>query len=103
MALQMDDNDQRGAKETRGSSCETEEDGNKPTYCVTDVPPWYLCILLAIQVSQGTLHVCFCLSLQLHIAPQGKETARFIYVFVFSCVINAVDSSSLVPLPCSIT
>ncbi|XP_037305767.2 solute carrier family 23 member 1-like isoform X2 [Pungitius pungitius] len=49
MALQMDDSDQQRATETRGSSCETEEDGNKPTYCVTDVPPWYLCIFLAIQ------------------------------------------------------
>ncbi|KAM8832609.1 solute carrier family 23 member 1-like isoform 2-T2 [Spinachia spinachia] len=49
VVFDMDDNDQQRAKETRGSSCETKEDGNKPTYCVTDVPPWYLCILLAIQ------------------------------------------------------
>ncbi|XP_062860868.1 xan_ur_permease domain-containing protein [Trichomycterus rosablanca] len=26
-----------------------ETDRNKPTYCVTDVPPWYLCIILGIQ------------------------------------------------------
>lgn len=26
-----------------------ERDRNKPTYCVTDVPPWYLCIFLALQ------------------------------------------------------
>ncbi|XP_037305766.2 solute carrier family 23 member 1-like isoform X1 [Pungitius pungitius] len=49
VVFDMDDSDQQRATETRGSSCETEEDGNKPTYCVTDVPPWYLCIFLAIQ------------------------------------------------------
>ncbi|XP_028263840.1 xan_ur_permease domain-containing protein [Parambassis ranga] len=26
-----------------------DEDSNKLAYCVTDVPPWYLCILLGIQ------------------------------------------------------
>ncbi|XP_054474380.1 solute carrier family 23 member 1-like isoform X3 [Anoplopoma fimbria] len=45
----MDVNDQQRGKKKHGSSCETEEDRNKPTYCVTDVPPWYLCIFLAIQ------------------------------------------------------
>lgn len=47
----MDFNDQQRKNEgkTHGPSRETEEDRNKPTYCVTDVPPWYLCIFLAVQ------------------------------------------------------
>ncbi|XP_051264625.1 solute carrier family 23 member 1-like isoform X2 [Dicentrarchus labrax] len=53
LAFNMDErvNDQPRGKEkkTSGSSCVAEEDRNKPTYCVTDVPPWYLCIFLAIQ------------------------------------------------------
>lgn len=38
------------AGKTCGSDSVAEEDRNKPTYCVTDVPPWYLCIFLALQV-----------------------------------------------------
>lgn len=33
-----------------GSSCASADDKNKLAYCVTDAPPWYLCIVLSIQV-----------------------------------------------------
>ncbi|KAK9531800.1 hypothetical protein VZT92_011205 [Zoarces viviparus] len=38
-----------GSNGPNGLVFDMDEDGNKPTYCVTDVPPWYLCIFLAIQ------------------------------------------------------
>ncbi|KAM4619467.1 xan_ur_permease domain-containing protein [Polymixia lowei] len=36
-------------KDEDGSDSSEEEDKNKLAYCVTDVPPWYLCIILGIQ------------------------------------------------------
>lgn len=51
MDQQVNDQPKEKERETCGSSCVAEEDRNKPTYCVTDVPPWYLSIFLAIQVS----------------------------------------------------
>ncbi|TDH00219.1 hypothetical protein EPR50_G00186120 [Perca flavescens] len=46
LAFDMDVNDQQRGKDRKKKE---EEDTNKPTYCVTDVPPWYLCTFLAIQ------------------------------------------------------
>ncbi|XP_011489734.1 solute carrier family 23 member 1 [Oryzias latipes] len=38
-----------GQPKTNDVKCEDGVDRNKPTYCVTDVPSWYLCIFLAVQ------------------------------------------------------
>ncbi|XP_061678612.1 xan_ur_permease domain-containing protein [Syngnathoides biaculeatus] len=37
------------AKHGEGSDTSVDEERSKLAYCVTDVPPWYLCILLGIQ------------------------------------------------------
>ncbi|CAB1322939.1 unnamed protein product [Coregonus sp. 'balchen'] len=36
-------------KDGEGSDPSEEDDKNRLAYCVTDVPPWYLCIILGIQ------------------------------------------------------
>uniref|UniRef100_UPI003AB0EF70 solute carrier family 23 member 1-like n=1 Tax=Centroberyx gerrardi TaxID=166262 RepID=UPI003AB0EF70 len=52
-AFDMDEHvsDQPRGKDRQpcGSDCVAEDNRNKLAYCVTDIPPWYLCILLAFQ------------------------------------------------------
>ncbi|XP_041660825.1 solute carrier family 23 member 1-like [Cheilinus undulatus] len=82
-------NDQPRQKEgkTYGSSSAEEENRNKPTYCVTDVPPWHLCILLAIQhyliAFGGILSVPLILSEGLCLQHDSLTQSRLINTIFF--------------------
>ncbi|XP_049914395.1 solute carrier family 23 member 1-like isoform X1 [Epinephelus moara] len=91
LAFDIDVNDQQRENEgkTRRSSCATEEDRNKPTYCVTDVPPWYLCIFLAIQhyltSFGGMISIPLVLSEGLCLQHDSLTQSRLINTIFFSC------------------
>uniref|UniRef100_A0A672HMT7 Solute carrier family 23 member 2 n=1 Tax=Salarias fasciatus TaxID=181472 RepID=A0A672HMT7_SALFA len=66
-----------------------ETDLNKPTYCVTDVPPWYLCIFLSIQhyltAFGGNISICFILSEGLCLQHDSLTQSYLINNLFFVC------------------
>ncbi|XP_020790725.1 xan_ur_permease domain-containing protein [Boleophthalmus pectinirostris] len=64
-----------------------EEDNNKLAYCVTDVPPWYLCIILGIQhcltAFGGLIAIPLILSQGLCIQHDGLTQSHLISTIFF--------------------
>ncbi|XP_071334876.1 solute carrier family 23 member 1-like [Trachinotus anak] len=89
-------NDQPGEKpgKRRWSSGVAEEDRNKPVYCVTDVPPWYLCIILAFQhyltAFGGIIAIPLILSEGLCLQHDSLTQGRLINSIFFVCGISTL-------------
>ncbi|XP_042359835.1 solute carrier family 23 member 2-like [Plectropomus leopardus] len=90
LEFDIDVNDQQSKEEgkTCGNGCVTEEDKNKPTYSVTDVPPWYLSSFLAIQhyllACSGLISIPLILSEGLCLQHDSLTQSRLINTIFFA-------------------
>uniref|UniRef100_A0A8C6SIW1 Zgc:110789 n=1 Tax=Neogobius melanostomus TaxID=47308 RepID=A0A8C6SIW1_9GOBI len=81
-----------------------EEDNNKLAYCVTDVPPWYLCIILGIQhcltAFGGLIAIPLILSQGLCLQHDGLTQSHLIStIFFVSGVCTLLQVSFGIRLP----
>ncbi|XP_056261368.1 solute carrier family 23 member 1-like [Seriola aureovittata] len=94
MGEQVNDQPGETAGKTRGSSRVEEDDRNKPVYSVTDVPPWYLCIILAFQhyltAFGGIIAVPLILSEGLCLQHDSLTQSRLINSMFFVCGLSTV-------------